>query len=353
MKIALVTDLHFGARNDNQKVAEFQKKFYDDVFFPYLDEHNIKRVIDLGDTFDRRKFISYTSLRAAEDMFFDPLRLREIETDIIVGNHDVVYKNTLELNSIKLLLEDYPLFYEHTDPSVIDIDGLDILMMPWICKDNFDKCWDMIKTSTAQVCMGHLELNGFQMYKGMPNYEGWDAEEFGKFDQVFSGHYHHRSTTGNVTYLGTAYEMTWSCFEDQKGFHIYDTSTRELEFIPNPHRLFYKVFYEDVDMSYDYIDGYDFEELADKYVKVVIKNKTNPIIYDMFINGIENVGPINLQVVEDHLNLDLEDDGDIIDEAEDTLTILDSVIESLDLKSDKPELRKLMHNLYNEALTVE
>ena len=105
--------------------------------------------------------------------------------------------------------------------------------------------------------------------------------------------------------------------------------------------------------DYDYIDGYDFEELADKYVKVVIKNKTNPIIYDMFINGIENVGPINLQVVEDHLNLDLEDDGDIIDEAEDTLTILDSVIESLDLKSDKPELRKLMHNLYNEALTVE
>ncbi len=146
MKIALVTDLHFGARNDNQKVAEFQKKFYDDVFFPYLDEHNIKRVNDLGDTFDRRKFISYTSLRAAKYMFFDPLRLREIETDIIVGNHDVVYKNTLELNSIKLLLEDYPLFYEHNDPSVIDIDGLDILMMPWICKDNFDKFWDMIIT---------------------------------------------------------------------------------------------------------------------------------------------------------------------------------------------------------------
>mgnify|MGYP003119633123 CR=1 FL=1 len=353
MKIALVTDLHFGARNDNQKVAEFQKKFYDDVFFPYLDKHDIQTVIDLGDTFDRRKFISYTSLKAAKEMFFDPLKHRGINTHIIVGNHDVVYKNTLEVNSIDLLLEGYPAFNEYSSPAVITIDGLDILLMPWICKDNFDQCWDLIRNSSAQVCMGHLELNGFQMYKGMPSYEGWDAEEFGKFDQVFSGHYHHRSTTGNITYLGTAYEMTWSCFEDEKGFHVYDTETRELEFISNPNKLFYKVFYDDVDMSYDHLDTYDFEELAGKYVKMVIKNKTNPVIFDMFVNGIENVGPINLQVVEDHLNLDLEDDEDIIDEAEDTLTILDTVIEGLDLKSDKYELRKMMHNLYNEALTVE
>ena len=76
MKIALVTDLHFGARNDNQKVAEHQRLFYDNVFFPYLDEHNITNVIDLGDTFDRRKFISYTSLKSAKEMFFDPLKER-------------------------------------------------------------------------------------------------------------------------------------------------------------------------------------------------------------------------------------------------------------------------------------
>ena len=61
MKIALITDLHFGARNDNQGFANYFQRFYSQIFFPYLKEHNIDTVVDLGDTFDRRKFISFTS----------------------------------------------------------------------------------------------------------------------------------------------------------------------------------------------------------------------------------------------------------------------------------------------------
>ena len=61
MKLALVTDIHFGARNDNQRVADFQERFFKEEFFPYLDEHNITTVVDLGDTFDRRKYINFIS----------------------------------------------------------------------------------------------------------------------------------------------------------------------------------------------------------------------------------------------------------------------------------------------------
>ena len=119
MKIALVTDLHFGARNDNLKMASHQKKFYDEVFFPYLKEHNIKEIIDLGDTFDRRKYISFTSLKAAKAMFFDPLKENNIKTHMIVGNHDTVYKNTNELNSIYLLLQEYDNIIEYENPTEI------------------------------------------------------------------------------------------------------------------------------------------------------------------------------------------------------------------------------------------
>ena len=66
MKIALLTDLHFGARNDNQKVAAFQRKFYDEVFFPEIDKRGIDTVINLGDTFDRRKYIAFTSLKRSK-----------------------------------------------------------------------------------------------------------------------------------------------------------------------------------------------------------------------------------------------------------------------------------------------
>ena len=352
MKIALVTDLHFGARNDHQKVAAFQKKFYDEVFFPYIDEHGIKCVFDLGDTFDRRKFISYTSLKAAKEMFFEPLKSRGIETHIIVGNHDITYKNTLEVNSIDLLLDGYENIKEYTSAEVVEKDGCQILFVPWICKDNAEETFQTIETTKAQICMGHLELSGFEMYKGMPSYDGHDARQFQKFDLVYSGHYHHKSTVGNVTYLGTAYEMTWSCFEDQKGFHVFDTETRELEFIPNPNKLFFKLFYDDTDMSYEDLDTLNYKTIANKYVKVVIKSKENPLLFDSYISRLEEQEPINLQVVEDHLNLDLEDDDDIIDEAEDTLTILDGYIEGLDIKTGKPQLKSLMHNLYNEALSI-
>ena len=353
MKIALVTDLHFGVRNDNQKVAAFQKKFYDDVFFPYIDEHDIKVVVNLGDTFDRRKFISYTSLKYAKEMFFDPLVLRNLPLHCIVGNHDIAYKNTLMVNSINLLLDRYDNVFEYSEPCDINFGGLDILFVPWICRENEEQTWQMIKDTRAQGCFGHLELTGFQMYKGMPNYEGCNPRVFEKFDQVFSGHFHHRSTSGNITYLGTAYEMTWSCFEDQKGFHIYDTETRALTFIPNPYILFHKLWYDDTEMTYEDLDGMNLKGLKDSYIKLVIKEKTNPVIFDQLVGALEDVDPIHLQVVEDHLNLNLEDDDDIIDEAEDTLTILDSYIEGLDVKSNKKELKFLMHGLYNEALAVE
>ena len=135
MKIALVTDLHFGARNDNQKVADFQRLFYEKVFFPYVDEHNIQTVIDLGDTFDRRKFISYTSLKSAKEMFFNPLHQRGIETHVLVGNHDITYKNTLDVNSIDLLLDGYQNIIEHSSPTTIQVDDLNILLMQHVLKN--------------------------------------------------------------------------------------------------------------------------------------------------------------------------------------------------------------------------
>ena len=106
-KIAIVTDIHFGARNDNQRVADFQEKFFSEVFFPYIDKHNITIVADLGDTFDRRKFVNFYSLDRAKKMFFTPLKERGIELHVLVGNHDSFYKNTIELNSINLLAEHY------------------------------------------------------------------------------------------------------------------------------------------------------------------------------------------------------------------------------------------------------
>ena len=352
MKIALVTDLHFGARNDNLKVAAHQKKFYDEVFFPYLKEHNIKEVIDLGDTFDRRRYISFTSLKAAKAMFFDPLKENGIKTHMIVGNHDAVYKNTIELNSIYLLLQEYDNVIEYEKPTDVQIGGCDILMLPWICAGNQQETMLAIEHTKAQIVMSHLELKGFEFMRGHIMHDGMDHKVFDKFDMVCSGHYHHKSTEGNINYLGCPYEMTWQDYQDEKGFHVFDTETRELTRVANPYNMFYKLWYDDQEMDFDDIAKIDFDQYKDSFVKVIIKNKTNPYLFDSYIERLEKNELINLQIVEDHLNLDLEDTDDIINEAEDTVTILDKYVDGLEISADKDKVKTLMRELYNEALSI-
>jgi len=191
------------------------------------------------------------------------------------------------------------------------------------------------------------------MHKGAFCDGGIDPEIFNKFDLVISGHFHTKSTRSNITYTGIPYEMTWSDFEDQKGFHIFDTETRGLEFVPNPLRMFHKLWYDDSTCSMDQIIVQDFSMYKDTIVKVIIKNKVNPVWFDLFIEKLEKAGLVDLQVVEDHLNLNLEDDSDIVNEAEDTLTILNKYVTQLELKADKTRLENLLRTLYNEALSME
>lgn len=354
MKIALVTDQHFGARNDSKKIADHMQKFYDNVFFPEIDKRKIDTVINLGDTFDRRKYISFTSLKRSKEMFFTPLAERGIHMHVMVGNHDSVYKNTLDVNSIDLLLEEYDNITTYVQPNVVEFDGSKIMLVPWICDANQEATFVMADKTDAQMLLGHLELSGYEMNKSIVIDHGISDQWLKKFDLVCSGHYHHKSQNGSINYLGTEYELTWSDYDDQKGFHILDTDTRTLEFIPNPHTLFHKVWYNDtgLDMAGLLEQTKDFAKYEGCIIKVVVTNKDNPTLFDMFIEKIEKVDPMHLQVVTDHLHMDLEDDQDIVDEAEDTLTILNTYVDNLEIKNDKIDLQALLRSLYDEALQV-
>lgn len=352
MRLALITDLHFGVRNDNSAFADYQEKFYSNIFFPYLKENNIDTIIDLGDTFDRRKYINFVSLDRAKRMFFDPISSNGYKLHTLVGNHDSFYKNTLEINSMNLLAEHYDTIRIYNKPEVVEFDDLEIIMLPWICNENQEEVFNLCSSTSAQVLFGHLELSGYQMYKGQSISHGMDDNWLRKFDVVCTGHYHTKSTTGNINYLGCPYEMTWSDYDDPKGFHIFDTNTRELTFVQNPYNMFYKIQYDDSNKSMEQVVNEDFSALAGCHVKVIITEKNNPYWFDIFIEKLEKAGPVHVQVVEDHLHLDMESDDDIVSEAEDTMTILHKYIEGLDSSVSKPQLEKTIKDLYQEALSV-
>ena len=349
MKVAIITDTHWGARNDSAAFIEFYRKFYTDCFFPTLRDHDITTVLMLGDTFDRRKYTNHATIAAAKDIYFNTLQERDILTYMLVGNHDTFYKNTNKVNTPNLMLEEYNNLVVVSNPNDITLDGTKVAMIPWICADNYIECMDHMKNTEAEICMGHFEIQGFEMYRGQECHEGLTQDTFKKFDTVFSGHYHHRSTKGNITYLGTPYELTWQDYGDPKGFHIFDLETRELQFVQNPYTMFVRVEYDDKDKEPIDLDALD---LSESYIKVVVINKTDYYKFDQFINKLYTKNAHDIKIVEDMSEFETGTvDNDI--DLEDTLSIVSNYIDSLSTDVDKEKIKTFMKSLYTEAVNIE
>ena len=223
MKIALITDQHFGGKSDSNSFNDFIEKFYTNQFFPYLKENNIHTVIDLGDTFDRRKYVNFAILDKVRQYYFDVMREQHIQLHSIVGNHSTYYRNTNSVNSSNLLYGHYDNIEVYSEATTISLDGTIIDLIPWINSENYESTMYFIKHSKAQVAFGHLEVEGFAMYKNYVAESGIAKDVFKGYELVASGHYHHKSSKDNVYYLGAPYEITWNDYDDPRGFHIFDT----------------------------------------------------------------------------------------------------------------------------------
>lgn len=356
MKVAIITDQHFGARNDSPQILDYYQKFYKDTFFPKLVEEKIDTVLILGDTFDRRKYVNFFTLKRAKEMFFDKLHGSGIKVHMLVGNHDTYYKNTNDVNSIKLLLDEYDNINAIAHPCTIEVgeDRHKICMMPWICPENYDDSIETMKDTDAEICMGHFEIAGFAMHRGMPSQEGLSRDTFNKFDFTFSGHYHHKSNADGIYYLGNPYQLTWQDYGDSRGFHIFDLDKRNLEFVENPNVMFHRIVYDDKVETIKEIDGKDLTVYTNTYVKVVVVNKTNPYLFDKFMNNLYNVNPADITIAEDFTDLTEGLEDDMVDQAEDTLTILNKFVDSVKEEHiDNNRLKTLLKELYVESLNTE
>src|SRR6056300_1439893 len=273
MKIAILNDTHAGCRNSSDIFMNYQKRFYSEIFFPYLLENDIKHILHLGDYYDNRKTINFKALHHNRKIFLEPMRKHGITMDIIPGNHDVYYKNTNELNAFKELQGHYMNEVNLVmKPTVMNYDGTDIALVPWINPENEEETLKFLAKCKADIVGAHLELKGFEMSKGMPCQEGMDKKHFDRFEMVLTGHFHAKSTQENIYYLGSQMEFFWNDCNDAKYFHILDTETRELEPIRNPITIYEKIYYDHEKLN-------KFQDLAyldNKFVKVIVTNKGDP-----------------------------------------------------------------------------
>lgn len=353
MKIAIINDTHAGARNDSLAFDDYFFRFWDNVFFPYLKENDITTVFHLGDIVDRRKFINYVILNRWRNKFFGRMKEMGIKLHVLVGNHDVPYKNTNDINAIEELFEQNEHIQVYKEPCDVIIDGVGICLLPWINVENHQRTVEHINSSRSQIAFGHLEIAGFEMDRGNICHDGMSRSVFDKFETVLSGHFHHKSSDGHITYLGNQYQMTWADYGDKRGFHVFDTSTRELSFIENPYQMFYKITYDDKnDLDFEKLKTVDFSQYVGTYVKILVMNKTNPFLFERFIQKLNDAAPLDISIVEDFSELTNGADDDIINEGEDTMTILDKYVDGLQMESSD-KLKSILRELYLEAVNLE
>lgn len=339
MKIVLLGDTHFGVRNDSKIFHAYMRRFYTEQFFPTLLERGIKTIFQLGDLFDRRKYVNFYTLHQCRDYFFDPMMNYEIEMVTLLGNHDIFWRDNLNVNSPSLLLETYDNVRVIQTPA--NLMGIDII--PWICKENEKDILNFIKLSQAKLCLGHFELEGFEMMKGLESHGGMDRKILSKYEQVFSGHFHTKSNKDNVMYLGTPYELFWNDYNDPKGFFIFDTDTLEVEFIQNNDPMFIKYYYDDGNTT-----NIDPKIIKDKYVKLVVVNKKDFSMFDKVVDSLYNHNPAELKIIEDLSDFDAEVQDDSID-IEDTMSLLSDYVDAIDTDADKARLKNILKELYVEA----
>ena len=351
MKIAILNDTHCGVRNSSDIFLDYQDRFYTEIFFPYCKEHNIKQILHLGDYYEHRKFVNFKALNSNRKHFLEPLRENGMSMDIIPGNHDVYYKNTNELCSLKELLG---YFTNNVNiimkPTVLDYDGCKVAVLPWINKSNYEEYTKWAMTCNASILGAHLELKGFDMMPGMPNPHGMNADIFSRFESVLSGHFHTKSSRDNVDYLGAQFEMTWADVDDPKYFHILDTETREIEAIRNPITIFKKVVYDDTKTDYDKVDVSQFEK---QFIKLIVINKNDLYMFDKFIDRLQSIDTYELKIAEsfdEYLGESVEDEKISL---EDTTELLDSYVEAVDTDLDKEHIKVELRKLYTEAQNLE
>lgn len=329
--IAILGDLHFGARGDSTFFLDRFVWFFRDLLIPECKRRNVRTIIQLGDFLDRRKFINFSTLHTVRTQIIDRLRDSGMSLIVILGNHDVFNKNTNRINGVRELFghveaEGWLKIVENqVTPIRFGSSGKTGIAVPWICEENRKEIEQSIRSSSAQYAFGHFEFVGFDMYRGVPCEHGDDPSAYSGFQTVYSGHFHTSSRKGNVFYLGTPYEIIWSDSGDDKGFNILDPVSGTDTWISNPDKIHVKVIYDDSKTDYDVRDLSDIER---KYVKVIVSRCENQKMFERFVKRIyDETSPIHLSVLDstETPTTDLSETEEAVSQKDPLTALLDEI----------------------------
>lgn len=342
MKVAIISDLHFGARKNSEVFLRSQSKFISKQFAPYLKEHKIKKIFMLGDIFDNRSSTNTKVLNEVHNLF--EKHLKDFEIYLLVGNHDCYFNSSIRVNSLKPL-SNFKGVHLIEDMTSVEMDGKNFVLVPWIV-DTMKFVREFNKTN-PDVCMGHFNITGFQYNKWKSSDDGINGRIFQKCKKVFTGHFHIRNRQelhgAEIVYVGSPYQLTRNDIDEDRGFIILDTDDLSYEYVNNTTSLKYiKLKFPEkfskntvqgniVDVHVDFDESYN-ENKIDKYVKKI--EEYGPAIPP-------NIFVDNSNLLGGDLDLDAYDIGSMTD-------LMREFIDTLEI-TNKEEIYDSLIDLYNEV----
>lgn len=350
----LITDTHCGVRASSSIFRDYMQWWYDTKFFPDLEQRGIKKIIHAGDFFDSRNAITLADINFILNWFVKRLIKDNITMYIILGNHDVAYRNTNNIHSLILLQSAAPNNVIIIDtPTLIVDDNQKFVLVPWINNENYSDTFDYldcIEEKDKTIVVGHFEINGAKMSKNAPACEsGMDRNLFKDFKEVWSGHFHHKSKIDNIFYIGTPFKYTWEDYYDTKGYHIFKDGN--LEFIENEYHLFIEIeFIESVlyAMTKDEFN----DSFSNRYVRMVINSEYDKVALLDIISRINNAKPHELQIINNYDIKKKVSTGDSEQKLEVTVTktTKEYIDQYMDDNKVEMETVELMQSLYLKAI---
>lgn len=343
MKIAIVGDAHFGARNRNLVIEKWQRRFYEEFFWPKIDELGIETVFQTGDYFDSRKWINIQTMAFQKEVFVKPCQERNIDCHVIVGNHDIPLRHSLDNSSVAQILGSESNFTVYENIQTKEFDGLDITFFPWICKENEEESFTRLAEG-GSVAFGHFEIDGFMMHPGAFAKSNTGSATFENWNKVIAGHFHSQSEKGNIHYVGTPYQMSWSDWSTKHGFWILDTDDQSMTFYENPFRFFHKIFWNNG-------TDYDLSTIKESYVKIEVNEKTDFESFENFIDKVNFNQPHEMKVIESFEEFTSQNVTDIL-ELSSTSDLIEEYITEVATIHNKDEIINTMLDIYKEALDL-
>lgn len=336
MKILHLGDFHLGVKADDPWMQGVQRDAIQQAI-EISKKNKIKRWIQYGDWFDVRKAITHNCMEFSREIV-KMITEAGIEVDVIIGNHDMHYKNKLTPNSVTELLSQYENITVYEHPTTVSYDGVDIDLIPWMCEENTTEILSFIKNSGSPYCVGHWELNGFYYYRGMKSH-GLEPDFLKSYRQVWSGHFHTISEAGNVKYIGTPYTITAGDENDPRGFWIFDTAKESMDFVPNTTTWHRKIYYPNKGLKVE-----DYKNLS---VRVIIEKVDKDL--PKFEAELEKVVH-ELRTVSRVDNSVEAEDGEEI-EVKNMLSLMEDYIDAIDSASaeDIKALKSYAKQLYIEV----